>query len=107
MNKRNLTQISLIITALVIAAVGVVAFVSIGDFNDGFSEKQTNEIRNTVAEYVAQCYALEGAYPPDLEYLEDNYGLQLDKDKYIYHYEMFATNIFPDVRVFAKQKDGD
>ena len=26
-----------------------------------------------------QCYALEGAYPPNLEYLEDNYGLILDE----------------------------
>jgi hypothetical protein len=48
---------------------------------------------------VTQCYALEGAYPPDLQYLVDNYGLILDEQHYVYLYEIVAGNIQPIVGV--------
>ena len=44
---------------------------------------------------VMQCYALEGAYPPNLEYLEQNYGLIIDRQKYVYQYDVVAGNIHP------------
>ena len=107
MKKLHLTQISLLVTILIILVVGAIIFLSIGNFEDNHSRNRAEEIRGTVISYVAQCYAMEGLYPNNLDYLEDNYGLQLDRDKYIYHYEMFATNIFPDVQVFVKEKAGD
>jgi hypothetical protein len=42
-----------------------------------------------------QCYSLEGRYPPDLAYLEKNYGLTLDKGKYVYHYRTIGENMMP------------
>lgn len=48
---------------------------------------------------VMQCYALEGAYPPDLKYLAKNYGLILDPQNYVYQYEIVAGNIHPIVGV--------
>jgi len=107
MKKLNLTQISLLVSVLIIALIGAVVFMSIDDFGDKYTDNRTEEIRSTVVSYVAQCYAMEGKYPPDLYYLQANYGLQLDEDQYIYHYEIFATNIFPDVQVFGMQKAGD
>ena len=29
-----------------------------------------------------QCYAIEGLYPPSVEYLEENYGIQIDRERY-------------------------
>lgn len=84
-----------------------IAFLSLADYSDNYSEKSLREIRDTVLAHIAQCYALEGRYPPDLYYLETNYGLQFNPDKYIYHYELFASNIFPDVKVFVKEKAGE
>ncbi len=46
---------------------------------------------------VMQCYASEGSYPADLEYLEEHYGLILDKDNYIYEYNIFASNVMPEI----------
>ena len=107
MKKHGLTQLSILIAVLIITTVGVITALTIEDFGSCYTENRVDDVRDTVVSYVSQCYALEGAYPADLQYLEANYGLQLDSDKYIYHYEMFATNIFPDVQVFAKQRDGD
>lgn len=48
---------------------------------------------------VMQCYALEGAYPPSLQYLEENYGLIINENKYVYLYEPVAGNIHPIIGV--------
>jgi hypothetical protein len=65
---------------------------------------QSREAGRTVAleaieRSVMQCYALEGAYPPDLEYLEQYYGLILDEQRYVYQYEIVASNIHPIIGV--------
>lgn len=105
MRRINLSFISVIVGVLVIAvAVGVV-FVAIGNYGQSYSEKRLTQIRETVLSYVAQCYALEGSYPADLSYLEDNYGLVLDRDKYIYHYVTIASNMFPDLKVIPIERE--
>ena len=45
------------------------------------------------------CYAAEGVYPPTLEYMEEHYGIQIDRQRYTVHYEVFASNIMPDITV--------
>jgi len=49
---------------------------------------------------VIQCYAFEGHYPTSLEYLVENYGLILDKDRFVYHYQYLGDNILPEMSVF-------
>ena len=51
---------------------------------------------------VVRCYALEGQYPPDIAYLQEQYGLQIDMDSYMVHYEVFAENIMPDITVLER-----
>lgn len=48
------------------------------------------------------CYSLEGFYPPSLDYLADNYGVVVDREHYIVHYDVFASNMMPDIRVVPK-----
>lgn len=45
------------------------------------------------------CYAAEGVYPPDLEYLKEHYGLQVDENQYTVRYDVFAENLMPDITV--------
>jgi len=40
-------------------------------------------------------------YPPDVAYLEDNYGVVINHDKYIVHYDVFAGNILPNITVIS------
>lgn len=47
------------------------------------------------------CYAIEGQYPESVAYLEENYGLRIDHDRYIVHYDIFADNIMPEITVFS------
>lgn len=101
MKKLNLPLVCIIAAALIIAITGAVIFISVGDFGGGYPDTRAQELKETIISSIAQCYALEGRYPPDLVYLAEHYGLQLDSS-YGYHYDMFATNVFPNVRVFAK-----
>jgi len=49
------------------------------------------------------CYAAEGIYPPTLEYLEEHYGIQVDREQYTVMYEIFASNLMPDVTVLENE----
>ena len=59
-------------------------------------------IREAVLRAAAQCYAVEGVYPSSLEYLEENYGLVLNHDRYYIIYDSFSSNLPPTVEVLEK-----
>ena len=103
--KIDLKTISSAILLLVILAIVLVSVFSLDTFNKNNSEnteKQIAQIQDIINKNIVQCYALEGAYPPDLDYLVSNYGLILNKDKFIYYYEAQGSNILPDVRILTK-----
>ena len=48
------------------------------------------------------CYAIEGSYPPSYKYLKDNYNISIDETTFAVHYEIFASNIMPEITVIAR-----
>ena len=60
--------------------------------------------RNPRRRSALQCYAVEGVYPPNLQYLEDNYGLQVNTKDYYVSYEAFASNLPPTVKVVNRKE---
>lgn len=67
-----------------------------------YDKLELDIIKQTVEKYAIQCYATEGSYPPDLDYLSEHYGLILDRDKYIYEYVVVGENIKPIVQILVK-----
>lgn len=59
-------------------------------------------VRQAVLRSAAECYCVEGAYPESLDYLEKYYGLTVNHRDYIVSYEVFASNVAPDVRVLVR-----
>lgn len=59
-------------------------------------------IKNSAMQCAVQCYAVEGAYPPDVAYLEENYGFVYNKKDYIVSYDAFASNQLPDITVLVR-----
>jgi hypothetical protein len=78
----------------------------VGSALAGFSGQNENEnmrIATVAVDRAArQCYALEGAYPPDLAYLVSHYGLLLDQARYHYFYDVIGANIYPIIEVQKK-----
>jgi hypothetical protein len=48
---------------------------------------------------------VEGAYPPDLEYMQEHYGLQINQDAYYVTYEAFSSNLPPTIKVTERVTD--
>lgn len=59
-------------------------------------------IEQATKKAAIECYATEGMYPADVSYLEDNYYLNIDHDKYYVVYESVASNFMPDIQVFER-----
>ena len=60
---------------------------------------QTQFVVDAVHNAALTCYAVEGAYPLDLEYLRTNYGLAYDESRYLVRYDAFAVNLVPQIYV--------
>lgn len=59
-------------------------------------------VRELIERTARQCYAVEGVYPPNLAYLEDHYGIEINKKDYFVIYDAFASNVPPSVLVTPK-----
>ena len=65
-------------------------------------EKQQESLENAISRDIVQCYALEGMYPPSLEYMEQHYGLTYDKNTFFVDYQPIAANLYPDYTVILR-----
>ena len=96
--KNNFKFISIIIIIVLI----VYMYIAVDNAQRKSNEESYNILSDAIIRSAVQCYAIEGFYPPDIEYLENNYGLLVDHNKYFVSYSVFASNIIPEVQVFLK-----
>jgi hypothetical protein len=61
--------------------------------------EQLSMLRDNIRRAMVSCYAVEGSYPESVAYMEENYGVRIDRDKFDVHYFVFASNIMPDYDV--------
>lgn len=80
-------------------------FSSLDRFWHHMAPQRTEAVRMAIEKAAVQCYALEGSYPADIAYLAEHYGIQLDEDRYYYHYHAFASNILPEIKVLEKKHE--
>ena len=94
--KANLGPV-LLFPALLAAALIFLSALSnldVGQRSEGRAQLEEAVRRSAVA-----CYAAEGMYPADVSYLEEHYGIQIDKNRYTVIYNVFASNLMPDITV--------
>jgi hypothetical protein len=99
--KQNTGVAKMLIIAVVIIAIAVGIWYTIGLLQNSQDEESIKIAKDSVVRATVQCYALEGRYPPGIDYLKDNYGLTLNEDKYVYYYQSIGENLMPDIRVFS------
>ena len=84
---------------------GVIAAFCIGGMQSAEQKQKKEAIRiaeESIMRGAVSCYALEGFYPPDYEYLKEKYGIRVNEEKYTVFYSVFASNMMPDVTVVEK-----
>lgn len=93
------------IIALFLILVGIL-FCMIKAANKMGASQQSESLKqldNSIRKAVMTCYATEGVYPPSVQYMKDNYGIQIDEDRFTVFYEVQGDNMMPDVTVMERQ----
>ena len=86
-----------------IAAAALVMFAAALDgLSSGRDAEDLRQLEEALRRSCAACYAAEGVYPPNLEYLEDHYGIRVDEERYAVFYSAFADNLMPDITVVVR-----
>lgn len=98
MKQRKWIWVSLILLA-------VLAFVltAVTNLEQGKQAQDIRQLEQVLHRTAVACYAVEGAYPPNVEYMREHYGLTYDESRYLVHYELFASNFMPEITVMEKR----
>ena len=88
--------------AALILAMLLWFFTAVGNLSQGSGEKGRQQLEDALRRAAVACYAAEGVYPPTMDYLTEHYGVQIEEEKYIVFYEIFASNLMPDITVLEK-----
>ena len=85
-------------------AILVGCFLLTNHFSQNYQDTAAQQLEDVIRQIAATCYGTEGFYPPDVAYMQAHYGLQYDADAYRVHYEVFASNLMPEITVVEKNQ---
>ena len=88
-------------TFSVVLFFGILMFflVSLKNVSSDIDDNELVTLRKSIDRAIVNCYAIEGAYPENIEYIEDNYGVVIDHEKFFVVYNILGPNVRPDVMV--------
>ena len=95
MKSTLMALIGLVVFVCIVAVTGE----GINSARDRNNEQQLVVQKKAIERAAVLCYALEGFYPPQIKYLEEKYGLIVDRGKFLVHYTTFGSNIRPEISV--------
>lgn len=70
--------------------------------SDDAIERQEASLSSALNRAIVSCYCVEGTYPPNLNYIEEHYGLLYDSDVFFVDYRPIGSNIYPEVAIIRK-----
>lgn len=96
-NKVNVVYGFISVLLLVIVIVLGVRF-------SNYTQEQESELaKASLKKAMLECYAAEGFYPTTVDYLKENYFLDIDEDRYYISYMSIGSNIMPIISVTKKR----
>ena len=78
-------------------------FEGVGNFDQNSGERSRRQLEETLRRAAVACYAAQGAYPPDLDYIEEHWGVQIDWSRYAVFYQVEGSNLMPDITVLERE----
>ena len=72
---------------------------ALGNLGQDTLKRQQESLTNALNRDIAQCYAVEGIYPPNLAYLQQHYGLTYDTALFYVDYQPIGSNLYPDITI--------
>ena len=74
-------------------------FAALSNLTQGHDDESMQQLAETLRRAAVACYAAEGIYPPDLAYLQERYGVQINSNRYAVSYISIADNLMPDITI--------
>lgn len=103
MSHREEKNIFKAILAVLLVVAALLCFLSgLSNLSHGSVHEEKQQLEQAVRRAAVSCYATEGIYPPDLEYLQQHYGIQISSSHFVVSYEFVASNLMPDITVLEK-----
>lgn len=99
----NWNIIKVIIMFIALAAATFCLYKAVVKIGNNQQAESLKQLDQSIRKAMMTCYAAEGVYPPTIQYLKDNYGIQVDETKYVVFYEVFWENMMPDITVMERQ----
>ena len=97
--RRSRDILGLFGTIAIFACLIILFNYGINNLTQANEEEALEAVRNAVTRAAIQFYALEGRFPPHLDYLEERFGLQLDHERFEIVYSAFGANVMPQILV--------
>jgi len=90
-----------LLVPLLLACVLLYFLSALSNLNSDQALEDKEQLETALTRAAVACYAVEGMYPPSLEYLVEHYGIQINEELYTVKYEIFASNLVPDITVLV------
>jgi len=87
----------LIFTGLVLLGL----MLGMSNADDASRSEGVRLLQDALYRVSLHSYAVNGHFPPSLAYIEENYNIFIDRSRFVVWYDVFASNIVPDIRIFA------
>lgn len=100
--QRKSKRRRIVAAMLVVCAVVVAALIALNAIFANAKEQGAASVRSTILNAAMQCAAIEGSFPTNLAYLEENYDLRVNHDDYVIIYEVLASNAVPSIVVMPR-----
>lgn len=95
-------KLNTLLTALGTALVFAAILYALWSMEGYTADQQLDSTRQAIIRAAVSCYATEGFYPPQVSYLEEHYGVQIDHQTYVIHYTLMGENTLPYVEVVVR-----
>lgn len=94
---------NILLSFLILAAVLILLLQGAEAMQSRIRTDRLNTLRDAIQRASVQCYAIEGRYPPSIEYLEEHYGIVIDRERFYVFYEGWASNVMPEITVLPAE----
>lgn len=100
--KKPHTYRKFILSVCAFLLIVLLFYQGIESLSRGSLRRQKESLNNALNRSITYCYAVEGSYPENLDYLKEHYGLTYDEDRFFVDYKVTGSNILPDVTIIEK-----
>lgn len=99
--KKGILAPGIILSVFIFIVVAGLLYGQIKNMSDEVQQSDADMLKAALENAVITCYAIEGSYPESLEYIEEHYGVKIDREKYFVDYENNLINMRPKISVYS------